>query len=463
MGFIPMAVSNGAGAEVQRPLATVVIGGLILATMLTLFVLPLLYVNVEKGYLTKFRFKTKNKKALALIVSILLLNIAANAQHTISLDDAIKTALANNGLLKSEKLKAQYAKAIIKTAADIPQTAVAADYGQINSAYTDLKFGISQNIAFPTVYTRQKRLNEEIWKKSELTVLLKEFELKRIVSLSFYMYLYWKEKEDLLIASQKLYADFAEKAALRFKNGESNILEKTTADNQKAAIEIQLMQVRQELKNQQIQLQWFLNTEEEIIPSQKFSAPFSIFQTDSAANPLLHIAAQQKEVAAGQTALEKSKLLPSLMLGYNLNSFKGLGPDNHAYDAAPRFHSVQVGVAVSLFSGAQKAKIESAKIGESIAASEFENTQMALKKRYTQYSEMYYNNQEIVLRYEKFELNNAETIINTAQKQFLNGAINYLELVMLMNQSITIKNNYLDALQQLNESAIEIKYLTLNF
>jgi cobalt-zinc-cadmium resistance protein CzcA len=53
LGFIPMAISTGAGAEVQRPLATVVIGGLILATLLTLFVLPLLYVNIENGFKMK--------------------------------------------------------------------------------------------------------------------------------------------------------------------------------------------------------------------------------------------------------------------------------------------------------------------------------------------------------------------------------------------------------------------------
>ncbi len=40
MGFLPMAISTGAGAEVQRPLATVVIGGLITSTMLTMIVLP---------------------------------------------------------------------------------------------------------------------------------------------------------------------------------------------------------------------------------------------------------------------------------------------------------------------------------------------------------------------------------------------------------------------------------------
>ena len=49
LGFLPMALSNGSGAEVQKPLATVVIGGLLIATFLTLFVLPVLYIMFEKG------------------------------------------------------------------------------------------------------------------------------------------------------------------------------------------------------------------------------------------------------------------------------------------------------------------------------------------------------------------------------------------------------------------------------
>lgn len=53
LGFLPMALSNGEGAEVQRPLATVVIGGLMLATFLTLYVLPILYIFFEKKSFNK--------------------------------------------------------------------------------------------------------------------------------------------------------------------------------------------------------------------------------------------------------------------------------------------------------------------------------------------------------------------------------------------------------------------------
>lgn len=61
LGFLPMAISTSAGAEVQRPLATVVVGGLISATLLTLIVLPILYaifdrkspVKIKKGELKR--------------------------------------------------------------------------------------------------------------------------------------------------------------------------------------------------------------------------------------------------------------------------------------------------------------------------------------------------------------------------------------------------------------------------
>ncbi len=48
VGFIPMAIASGSGAEVQKPLATVVIGGLITATVLTLLVLPTFAARVAK-------------------------------------------------------------------------------------------------------------------------------------------------------------------------------------------------------------------------------------------------------------------------------------------------------------------------------------------------------------------------------------------------------------------------------
>lgn len=459
LGFIPMAVSNGAGAEVQRPLATVVIGGLMVATFLTLFVLPLLYVNIEKG----FKMKKHNNKNFAAIL-ILIFSITGTgmkSQTPISLQNAINTALENNRNLKNEKLKSDYSKALIKSANDIPQTGIMIDYGQINSAYNDMKFGISQNIAFPTVYKKQKNVYTEEWKRSLLNVSLKEYELKKAVSLTFYNILYWKDKEQLLHETLKLYTDFLDKASIRLKAGESNILEKTTASNQKSAIEIQLKQVEQELSVLSYQLQWLLNSETDFIPEDQ-----NIFhggnKTDLSLHPAIKLLQQQKNVSEQQIALEKAKMLPGLQLAYNLNSFRGMGADDKVYGSAPQFHSVQLGVSLPVFSGGQKSRIQAARIAESVAENDLSNVEFTLQNQFKKITNIYQTHLDIVSRYESSELKNADVITETAKKQFLAGEINYLEFVILVNQAVTLKNNYADAVWKLNQSAIELEYLTLN-
>lgn len=63
LGFVPMAFASGAGAEVQKPLATVVIGGLVSATLLTLFVLPTLYARFgQRGPATTENPSTETKE-----------------------------------------------------------------------------------------------------------------------------------------------------------------------------------------------------------------------------------------------------------------------------------------------------------------------------------------------------------------------------------------------------------------
>ncbi|MCD2422127.1 CusA/CzcA family heavy metal efflux RND transporter [Niabella pedocola] len=459
LGFVPMALSNGAGAEVQRPLATVVIGGLMIATLLTLFVLPLLYITIEKGFNVK---KMSYKKTMPLLIlCMLFLGGTANAQVAVSLDEAIHLALQQNRELKHTRLRSDYARALIKTSsADIPHTGITMDYGQLNSAYNDMRVGVAQSIAFPAVYKRQKNLFTEEWKKSQLNVSLKEFELKKAVSLTYYNLLYWKAKEQLLKEALQLYSDFQDKAALRLKAGESNLLEKTTADNQKAAVYIQLQQVQQELQTLRLQFRWLLNTETDYIPADTPKAVLIV--TEIGTHPLLKLLEQQRIVAEQQTALERSRLLPGLELGYNLNSFKGIGPDEKLYNATPRFHSIQAGLSIPLFTRGQKAKVESSKMAVQIEINQLGNVEATLKKQYEQLLQAYKSNQDIVNQYETSELKNAAVIAETAKKQFLSGAINYLEFVMLQNQVILLRSNYAEALWKLNENAIALQYIMVN-
>ena len=68
---------------------------------------------------------------------------------------------------------------------------------------------------------------------------------------------------------------------------------------------------------------------------------------------------------------------------------------------------------------------------------------------------------EIVTKYERIELNNANTILNLGNKQLLSGEINFLEWSVLAQQSIQTKFNYIDALTMFYQNYINLQFFTL--
>lgn len=405
----------------------------------------------------------KNKKKNLISAFLFVFCGILNAQTPITIQTAIETALKNNSSIKSERLKADYQQKLIKSATNLPTTNIVVDYGQINSFYNDNRFGISQSFNFPTVYSRQKKLFKEEWQTATLNVSMKEAELKKAVSQSFYTLVYLYEKEKLLQKSDTIFSEFLKKSNLRFQKGESNILEKTTAETQRGNIQLQLIQLQQEKEVVKSQFQLLLNSDTDFIPKAenlKLILDTTIDSTLVAQHPNLKVLEQQKKASLASTKLEKSKLLPSFTLGYNNTSITGTGANDVVYDKSARFQSAQVGLGIPIFGGSQKAKIAASKIGESISENEFQREKLLLQMQFQNALSQHQSNLEKLDYFEKTALPNAKIIIETANKQFYNGDINYLDWVMLTNQSITIKSNYIDAVIQLNEIIIQLNYLT---
>jgi len=459
LGFLPMALSNGAGAEVQRPLATVVTGGLLIATFLTLFVLPILFMLYEKRIFMKNPNNNSITTAIIIFAGTLLSQSDAKAQIPISLQAAIDTALKNNLVLRNEKLNAEYLKKLQGTAWNLPQTNVSFEYGQINSYYNDNRFIVSQSIKFPTVYIRQKDLYNEEWKTGLLNVAVKETELKRKVTEIFYELIYLQQKQKLLEHSDSIYANFLEKAQLRFKTGESNVLEKTTAEMQQGQVNQQLKQLQQDYAIVQLQLKLLLNADTDFVPKQDSFKMQLTALTDTSIisqHPYIKQLRQQQQVNLAKLKLEKSKLSPDISAAYNNTTMKGFGADDKYYFLSTRFQSVQVGVGIPLFSGAQKNTIKTMNINLQAAQNNYAAALQNLQSKYEQALLQYNKHAGAVNYYETTALKNADTIIQTANKQFLNGDINYLDWVLLTNQAIAIQNEYIDAVKNLNNSIIEI-------
>lgn len=462
LGFFPMAISNGAGAEVQRPLATVVIGGLLIATFLTLFVLPVLYIMFEKG------FKTVLSKTTTALVSIALLTVVsqgASAQLPITLKAAIDTALKNNLQVKHEQLKVKYQQMLTGTAANISQASFFGETGQINSSYTDTRFGISQTFSFPTVYSRQKELLKADWKNSVISVAVNEALLKKQVSQVYCTLVYLEQKKRLLQLTDSLYLGFYKKAELRLVKGETNILEKTSAETLLGQVQMQLNQLEEDQAILQLQFQLLLNSANVFSitdASYKLTFAAAIDTLNLTEHPTVRLIAQQQQIADVAVRLEKSRLLPDLSIGYNNTSFKGTGADNKRYSSSNRFNSVQVGIGIPIFVGAQRARINGARINKQVAESNYAMEVQNITSAYRSADLQYQKYLQSVSYFENKALKNAGLITMTANQQIAAGNINYLEWAQLINQATTIKNDYLEAVRNLNEAIIQLNYYSNN-
>jgi cobalt-zinc-cadmium resistance protein CzcA len=460
LGFLPMALSNGAGAEVQRPLATVVIGGLIVATFLTLFVLPSLYLLFEKGT----SGKSSGMKTLMISIPLLLLAMApAKAQQPISLQAAMDTAVKNNLLLRNEKLLVNYREALNRSGSDIPQTMITGEYGQYNSIYKDTRFSVSQTIKFPTIYAKQKSLLDEEWKASQLNVKVKQNDLKKEVAIVYYQLLYVKQKQLLLSRVDSLYANFLEKAELRFSKGESNIVEKTAASTQRGQVSQQLKSAMKDWAILQAKFKLLLNTDAPFEPdTAQYKAGLQLIADSSMvrSNPYLAYLSQQQLVTASEYKVEKSKLLPDLLIAYNNTSIKGTGADDKYYSSSKRFQSAQVGIGIPIFARSQKARMNASRVKQTIARNNLDVGIQLLQNRYDEAYLQYQKAVDAVHYYESIAIPNADVLLSTSLNQYQKGEINYLEWVFLTNQAISIQSEYIEAVNTLRNSVIEINTIT---
>ncbi|GAA4792581.1 CusA/CzcA family heavy metal efflux RND transporter [Olivibacter ginsenosidimutans] len=461
LGFLPMALSNGAGAEVQRPLATVVIGGLLLATFLTLFVLPMLYILFEQGFKGLRQLNQHKTLNILIFIGIIFLGGLTSplqAQEKISLKAAIDTALKNNNQIRSRELLMAYQEALSKTAFSVPKTDITGEYGQFNSNYRDNRFTINQRFEFPTVYSRQKQVYEAGYQAAVAGKKLEEAEVVRLVTQTYYAFAYVEAKQQILMETDTIYADFLRVATLRLETGESNALEKASAEMQRTQIRIQREQLKHDRKALQAQWNWLLQLKQPSLPAidtGKHLAALADTVRGVAQHPQLEVAKEQVVLANAETRLERAKLLPDLMMGYNNTSLIDAGTSG-----ATRFHSGQVGVAIPLFFGSQKARIKAAGQKEALATQEMDALQASLQTQYQQVLEQYAQNRMAVRQYEENALRQAALMQQAAKLQYSEGEINFMEWTVLNNQALAIRTEYIDAVRNLNNSIITLNYLS---
>jgi cobalt-zinc-cadmium resistance protein CzcA len=460
LGFLPMAVSKGAGAEVQKPLATVVIGGLLIATFLTLIILPVLYVWAEK-----FTLK-KPAKIVSLFIFGLLFVKNTNAQTPISLKNAIDSALKNNLLIPAQTLQTEYQKSLLKASYDVPKTNFSFEYGQLNSIFYDNRLSVMQSTAFPTVYSKQKNLQKMQTDEQSLKTEILKKEIIRKVSEIFYQLSYLYQKRILLQKTDTLLNQVTKRIQLRFAKGDANTLEKTTTELQELNIQIQLQDVENEIQNEQKNFQYWLNSSENHIPEPVSTTNILVLIPQDTTTLREHIQMQvlQQSLRTKQAKimLEKHKFLPDLYIGFFSQTLQGIGANDLFYTRNTRFTSFQVGVGIPLFYTAQKANLNAAKIQYRITQQEYN---IGIKLFQNQYKIAVNNYQRAVQKIRIWEENllpKSKILLIQANQQLETGAISYTEWAVLVQQAIHIQLNYLEDIRTLYFSLTELQYYQTN-
>mgnify|MGYP002142443010 FL=1 len=384
------------------------------------------------------------------------------SQTPISLETAIDKAFKNNLNIKSGTLRIDYQNKMQKSAVIIDPLNISAEIGQMNSFYVDNKFSVSQTIRLPKFYNAQKTVLMEEYKNSFLHLDLQKWQLKKEISLVYNELNYFIEKKKLLKKADSIFTQYFNRADLRLKKGESNLLEKATAENLRSQAEMQLKSLE---KDREISIQKLSFLINDGTFYQNENAKYGILNLENlnaeyAGNPLiLKQLEQEKNIQNAKLLAEKAKLSPSLNLGVNSMTMKGNGADEKYYNATHRFQSGFVGVGIPVFNSAQKSVIEAQKVNQQIAENNYQLGLVNLKNQYLQNLGQFQKLNDEVSYYQKTGLQNSESILKTANNQYFNGEINYLEWTLLVTQAFEIQNKYIDRLKETNDKIIEINSL----
>ncbi len=471
LGFLPMALSSSAGAEVQKPLATVVIGGLITATLLTLLVLPVFYIFFSS---VSFRslLKRKSTKTLAIIFLLVVCSsgfntINAQKPKTIQLKQAIQLALDSNLMVRSSGYSVEVQKNLKRASWDIPKTNIEGQYGQFNSYSKDNSFSVSQSFAFPTVYANQHKLASANVKSSEWQLKSSQLDIATQVKQIYWQLSYLYSKQKLFVYQDSLYSGFQKAAELRLKTGETNRLEMISARSESLEIKNKLQQISVDLIIYNQKLQTILNKEIALLPADTVLPRIDFIPATEnsafAANPSIGYINQQVEVSQLEKKLESSRALPDLSIGYFSQTMQGTQEINgvpRVFGIGDRFSGIQAGIAVPIWFVPYSAKAKAAKLKEKIAQTNAESYSKSISGSYRSLLLELSKNSNSVDYYERQAIPEADLIISQATKSYKAGAMDYSDYMLSLNRALSIKQNYLDALNSYNQTIISIDFIT---
>ncbi|MFZ6664981.1 CusA/CzcA family heavy metal efflux RND transporter [Peijinzhouia sedimentorum] len=456
LGFLPMALSNSGGAEVQRPLATVVIGGLISSTILTLIVLPILYQWMNSKY--------RPSVALLILPLFLIPSFYSQAQtldvKTLSIEEATELALKNHPLIQQQIMKIESAELKIGTAWDLPATELGYQYGQINSNQRDPFFEIRQNLGSIPGYIQSAKVSQAELDRLLASNKLEKTMLKVWVQKAYIQWLYWHDLKTLLLKQQQMMADYERLAKLRVSTGEAAYLEELTAQTQLENAKLRLEEANRQLEKASSQLAVLL------FEDGPFKPPYSLDELDlgnsetqvidANSHPSLEVSKLEIELSKQTSKLAKADLFPSIYVGY----FNQRITDRTIQESG--LSGFNVGIGIPLWAKPTINRIKMARVDEQIREADFSIQTKEKGEELKQLSIEISRLRDRLSYYNQTGLPQAIQLQEIAERQFRGGEASYLEYLQAMKTYWQISEDHLRALMDYHSSSSELTYFTNN-
>ncbi|MDG1571264.1 CusA/CzcA family heavy metal efflux RND transporter [Robiginitalea sp. M366] len=453
LGFLPMAVSTNAGAEVQRPLATVVIGGLVSATLLTLIVLPVLYSLLSREHGPKVWVGKPFRKTLTVLTLFGVFVPALGQQQPVGLDSLLHLAEVRNAGVEASRIRWEAAEAGKGTALDFGKTEVFYGYDQNNLANGQPLevFGLRQGFAFPTVYAKRFKAGHYQAQAARSEYEMAKRTLGHQLSLLYNRFLVARQKARIYEKLDSLYLGFAAAADRRFELGATNYLEKVTARSRQRQTRLQLQAANTRAEALHREITGLVQAENPLVLADP--EPIRLMASAPELGSLPEVQLLTNRLLAQRFARQTQEhlLLPDLSLEYFQGSNSVVSGNLEGYS---------LGVSIPLFFNGQASRIRMAKKAEQAQIQQNKDQGIQLQSRLEQLQTQLRQQNEAMSYYETEGKALSEAILKAAEQGFRNGEIDFFQYIQSLENSYEIRLSYLDQLERYNETVLNINYLS---
>lgn len=494
LGFVPMAIATSAGSEVQRPLATVVIGGLIISTVLTLLIIPVFYRIVNTA--ATWRRPKGMHRGVMILLPALALSAAVSAQPIsrypyllagttpylpagttpyqpagttpyqpadttpypqadttpITLDQAIALALRNHPRLKIAEAAIRQARATRGEIVEAAPTSFNYSWGQLNGEQKkDHELAFEQSLgSLLTPFYKNVLVNRQVTTGTYRRQMVERevtAEVKRAWAYVQYAY----EMRSLYADQEILAIQFQRIATLRYEQGEITLLERNMMNTQAADLHNRLFQAQEETKVALARFRWSCYADAPIIPTD--TAQVLPPQGGLAAREALagqeapHVGYFQSQAREAQAMVnvERSRFFPELSVGYTRQDILPL----------KNLNAWMVGVSFPLYFAPQSSKVKQARIAATAARIQADANVRELDNKRTELWAALRRYQESLRYYTASALHEADELMKAARVQLEASETTVTEFIQSATVARDIRRGYIETVYQYNVAALE--------